>query len=613
MINLKLFISILISISTFPSIISPKPYCNRTCPGAVPEHIPYPFGFSPGCEIQLNCTPNGTVSLGDFSVQKFNHDELLVNLPTKCTRAAETLHSLYGDHYAPTSDNAVLLQNCTQEMGTTCTVPATMIQPYLEVIDCGVQSGVYGNVSCYYSGDRRSTFLDYGSVETKGCRFLVSGMVIKIVGEDIPAVSLNVQVVKLGWWMKGHCRCSDGGICTEFVSPVDGGAAYRCRCEDGFVGDGYKDNLGCRKGSSGCNPSEFLFGHCKGSKRAGVLVGVVTIGVSSIACACLIYCYIRHHAMAKSRGKSSRRLCETKGITIPVYPFKEVERATNGFSDKQKLGTGGYGTVYKCKLRKGEWVAIKRIKHRYDTDNIDEVMNEINLLSSVSHPNLVRLLGCSFDKDDQILVYEFMPNGTLSQHLQKERGDGLPWPVRLTIAIDIAQAIAYLHSTMNPPIYHRDVKSCNILLDYNFTTKLADFGLSKLGITESSHVSTAPRGTPGYLDPQYHQNFHLSDKSDVYSFGVVLVEIITALKAVDFSRRHSEINLASLAIDRIGKGNLDEIIDPFLKPINDVSTMNSIRKVAEVAFRCLAYDSDMRPPMTEVASELQQIRTTNIL
>lgn len=488
-------------------------------------------------------------------------------------------------------------------------IPETMVQTHLEILDCGGQSNVYGNVSCY-SGDKKRMFLDYENLTRTGCRFLLSGIVSQMIG-DSPAVSLDVQVVKLGWWLKGQCQCSDDANCTKIVSPADGGAGYRCQCQDGFVGDGYKANSGCRKGASRCNLSKYLTGRCEGHSRVGILIGAVTIGASSIVCVCLVYCYLRQRTISKFRHKRNRRFCGVKGVTIPIYPYKEIEKATNGFSDKQKLGTGAYGTVYSGKLRNGEWVAIKRINHRYDTDSIEQVMNEINLLSSVSHPNLVRLLGCSVDKDDQILVYEFMPNGTLAQHLQKERGNGLPWPVRLTIATETAQAISYLHSAMNPPIYHRDIKSSNILLDYNFKTKVADFGLSRLGIIESSHISTAPQGTPGYLDPQYHQNFHLSDKSDVYSFGVVLVEIITSLKAIDFSRERNDVNLASLAIDRIGRGCLDEIIDPLLKRNKDISTFNSIHKVAELAFRCLAFDSDVRPPMTEVLVELEQIKASS--
>ncbi|KAI3762891.1 hypothetical protein L1987_53333 [Smallanthus sonchifolius] len=236
----------------------------------MPPDIPYPFGFSAGCEIPLNCTPNGTVSIGEFSVRKVNQQELLVSVPSKCGRAVEALRGLYGDNYAPTSDNAILMENCTEKVRT-CSVPETLIQPNLEVIDCGGERNVSGNVSCY-SDDRRSMFLDYDNVTKTGCRFLLSGMVVKIVGDN-SAVSLNVQVVRLGWWVKGKCECSDDAVCTEVVSPVDGGGGYRCECKEGFVGDGYKASSGCRKGSSGCSPSKFLFGHCEGSERAGVLVG----------------------------------------------------------------------------------------------------------------------------------------------------------------------------------------------------------------------------------------------------------------------------------------------------------------------------------------------------
>lgn len=323
-------------------------------------------------------------------------------------------------------------------------------------------------------------------------------------------------------------------------------------------------------------------------------------------------CYFlrRRTTLRKTQISARRLLCLAAGDnSVPFYSYKHIEKATNGFSEKQRLGTGAYGAVYAGKLNNDEWVAVKKIWCR-DTDSVEQVMNEVKLLSSVSHPNLVRLLGCCIEKGEQILVYEYMPNGTLSQQLQRERGVGLPWTVRLTIATETAHAIAYLHSAVNPPIYHRDIKSSNILLDHEFNSKVADFGLSRFGTaeTEMSHISTAPQGTPGYVDPQYHQNFHLSDKSDVYSFGVVLVEIITALKVVDFSRPHSETNLAALAIDRIGRGCVEEIIDPFLDPHMDAWTLSSIHKVAELAFRCLAFHRDMRPSMIEVTEELEQIR-----
>ncbi|KAI3522044.1 hypothetical protein L1887_11522 [Cichorium endivia] len=594
-------------ISTLPFIKSQNPtHCDRSCPGSDFNLVPYPFGFSSGCQIQLNCT-SGNVLIGEFPLQQINPDGLLVSLPAKCGRTFNSLGHLYGEHYAPTSSNAILLQNCTEKMKN-CMIPMTTLQTHLETVNCSGSEGSYGNVSCY-SGGITGMFLDYENITMMGCRYLFSAVSTTIIGNS-QAVSLDVQVVNLGWWVKGTCDCSSDAECTKIVTPIDGSDGHRCTCRSGFDGDGFKSSSGCRKrkDSSDCNPSKYFSGHCGGTGRVGVLVGAAVLGASLIICVGLIICFIRRRTVSRSRSRISRQFCEAKGITIPVYTYKDIEKATNSFSDKQRLGTGAYGTVYSGKLNNGEWVAIKRIKHRSDGDNIDQVMNEIKLLSSVSHPNLVRLLGCSVDKDEQILVYEFMPNGTLSQHLQKERGNGLPWPVRLTIATETAKAIAYLHSVINPPIYHRDVKSSNILLDYSFKTKVADFGLSRLGILESSHISTAPQGTPGYLDPEYHQNFHLSDKSDVYSFGVVLIEIITAFKALDFSRPHNEVNLAALAIDRIKKGCLNEIIDPSLEANKDTWTFSSIHKVAEVAFRCLAFHSEMRPSMTEVAAELEKIK-----
>ncbi|KAK9066699.1 hypothetical protein SSX86_014022 [Deinandra increscens subsp. villosa] len=606
----KFFIFFILSFLFLPSVLSQNPVnCNRSCPGGEFTTVPYPFGFSSACTIPLNCTQNGGVSIGEFSVQQFNPDDLLVSLPAQCGRAVTTLTHLYGAHYAPLSTNAILMENCTEQMKN-CMIPMTTLRTHLEIVNCSGAQGGDGNVSCY-SSDVTRMFLDYGNVTRLGCRFLFSGVATEMIGGSA-AVSLDIQVVRLGWWVRGSCDCSEDAECTAVVSPVDGSEGHRCKCKTGFDGDGYKASSGCRSltDSSGCNPSKYFSGHCGGSGRIGVLVGAVVVGASLIVCIGLIICFIRRRTILRSRSRVNRQFYEAKGITIPIYTYKEIEKATNNFSDKQRLGNGAYGTVYSGKLHNGEWVAIKRIKHRSDGDNIDQVMNEIKLLSSVSHPNLVRLLGCSVDKDEQILVYEFMPNGTLSQHLQKERGNGLTWPIRLTIATETAQAIAYLHSNLDPPIYHRDVKSSNILLDYSFKTKVADFGLSRLGIMESSHISTAPQGTPGYLDPEYHQNFHLSDKSDVYSFGVVLIEIITACKALDFSRRQNEVNLASLAIDRIKRGCLDEIIDPSLEHKNDAWTSSSIHKIAELAFRCLAFHSEMRPSMSEVAAELERIRVS---
>ncbi|XP_059637015.1 wall-associated receptor kinase-like 14 [Cornus florida] len=576
--------------------------CIQSCGTSPTKHLPYPFGFSDECPIQLNCNSTGDILIHDFPVRKVDAEVILIHLQAKCDRPITDLHYLFGRNFAPTSRNGILLQNCSLPI-TACLIPTTMVQTHFELLDCGSDGA--NNISCYSEQKNQSQFIDYHTVEQSGCGSLFSAISAESFGNN-SAVSLDVQAVQLGWWVEGDCDCSDNANCSIIVPPV-GRPGHRCQCFEGFVGDGFNAGLGCRKASSACNPAKYMSGQCGGTTRVGVLVGGIAAGAALMISIGLICCFIRRRSNSKTRNRKNRLISETTDINIPIYPYREIQRATNSFSDEQRLGTGAYGTVYSGKLYSNEWVAIKRIKHR-DTDTTEQVMNEIKLISSVNHPNLVRLLGCSIDKDEQILLYEFMPNGTLSQHLQRQKSEVLTWPVRLTIASETAQAIAYLHSAMKPPIYHRDIKSSNILLDYNFKTKVADFGLSRLGMTETSHISTAPQGTPGYLDPQYHQDFHLSDKSDVYSFGVVLVEIITALKAVDFSRPQNEVNLACLAINRIGKGCLEEIIDPFLEPDRDAWTLSTVHKVAELAFRCLAFHRDMRPPMMEVAAELEQIR-----
>ncbi|XP_027347028.1 wall-associated receptor kinase-like 14 isoform X2 [Abrus precatorius] len=533
--------------------------CQRSCGE---RSLQYPFGFSSGCEVKLDCINNNQVKIGE-------------------------------------------LESCGSTLGG-CVIPtSSFVGSNNQLEGCDRRSE---NISCFSVLQRRRwredviTRLDWEKI---GCKFLFSA--IARHESKVKEILLQFQVVELGWWLQGPCQCSHNANCAK-VHLGSGKQGFRCRCDDGFVGDGFVKGNGCRRVSQ-CTASKLWSHGCRKAIKIGVLVGGIIVAAIVVAILSLP-CYFakRRSSLLRKQVTVKRLLQEAAGnSSVPLYPYREIEKATNFFSEKHRLGTGAFGTVYAGNLHNNECVAIKKIKYR-DTNSVDQVMNEIKLLSSVSHPNLVRLLGCCIEGGEQILVYEYMPNGTLSQHLQRERGGVLPWTIRLTIATETANAIAYLHSAIDPPIYHRDIKSSNILLDYSFQSKVADFGLSRLGMTETSHISTAPQGTPGYVDPQYHQNFHLSDKSDVYSFGVVLIEIITAMKVVDFGRPQSEINLAALAVDRIRRGCVDDIIDPFLEPHRDAWTLYSVHKVAELAFRCLAFHSDMRPTMTEVAEELEHIR-----
>ncbi|KAL0670322.1 hypothetical protein Bca4012_033026 [Brassica carinata] len=599
-----ILIVIVIVIVIGGSVSSSPERCDGACGGMI---LPYPFGFSHGCPIRFDCFAAKQARIGTFSVQNVTGDSIFALVPHDCSRSVEAMKPLFGERYAPTSENSFLMEQCTNQTDG-CSIKQRFLETQLKLQSCEVQ----GNVSCFSADTNSSStkFFSMKDLRNSSCKMLFSSIAFESVGASL-GIALEFERVRLGWWLKGGCgtgnsTCAAYANCKEVDTP-DGNAGHRCSCPEGYLGDGFIESP-CKKALPNCRGSRLVWRHCR--SNLAIVVGGTVGGAFLLAGLALLFaCKQKRSASLRSHLSAKRRLLSeaTGNSNVAFFPYKEVEKATNGFSEKQRLGTGAYGTVYKGKLQNDEWVAIKRLRHR-DSESVDQVMNEIKLLSSVSHPNLVRLLGCCIDQGDPVLVYEFMPNGTLSEHLQREIGNGLPWTVRLTVATQTAKAIAYLHSAMNPPIYHRDIKSTNILLDYDYNSKVADFGLSRLGITETSHISTAPQGTPGYLDPQYHQCFHLSDKSDVYSFGVVLAEIITGLKAVDFTRPHTQINLAALAVDKIGSGCLDEIIDPILDVRLDAWTLSSMHTVAELAFRCLSFHSDMRPTMSEVADELEQIR-----
>ncbi|THG12992.1 hypothetical protein TEA_006973 [Camellia sinensis var. sinensis] len=213
-------------------------------------------------------------------------------------------------------------------------------------------------------------------------------------------------------------------------------------------------------------------------------------------------------------------------------------------------------------------------------------INEVQILTCLRHRNLVSLYGCTSRHSHELLVYEYIPNGTVADHLHGDRAKNasLTWPVRMNIAIETANALTYLHAS---DIIHRDIKTTNILLDNNFCVKVADFGLSRLFPTHVTHVSTAPQGTPGYVDPEYHRCYQLTDKSNVYSFGVVLIELISSL---------------------IQNRAFDELIDPFLGFDSDSLIERMTTLVAELAFQCLQREKEMRPTMDEVLEALKEIQ-----
>ncbi|RHN74796.1 putative protein kinase RLK-Pelle-CrRLK1L-1 family [Medicago truncatula] len=253
-----------------------------------------------------------------------------------------------------------------------------------------------------------------------------------------------------------------------------------------------------------------------------------------------------------------------------------MQQATNCFDAELIIGKEGFGKVYKGTLENGEVVAIK-VANPESRQGLGEFQNEIELLSGLSHSNLVSLVGCYNEDSELILVYNYMANGSLSSHLYGRDFVPLSWKQRLAICLGAAKGLLYLHTGAKQSIIHRDVKTTNILLDKKIVPKVSDFGISKKGpILDKSHVTTNVKGSFGYVDPEYFRTKFLTKKSDVFSFGVVLIEVICGKPALDDALPTQQMNLALRALSCDKKGTFHEMMDPYL--IGKVN-MDSLNKV----------------------------------
>ncbi|GJU26537.1 probable leucine-rich repeat receptor-like protein kinase [Tanacetum coccineum] len=388
-------------------------------------------------------------------------------------------------------------------------------------------------------------------------------------------------------------------------------------------------------------PYDFLEGNKRASIGVGAIIGITTGCTLLVIILIVLFLYAvcqkkrAEKAIGLSRPFASWALSGKEGGGAPQlkgarwFSYDELKKSTSNFSQANQIGSGGYGKVYRGTVSGGQVVAIKKAQKASMQGGL-EFKTEIELLSRVHHKNLVGLVGFCFEQGEQMLVYEFMSNGTLRDSLsgeysvtdedyevdltyesngdkefgRRKSGIHLDWKRRLRIALGSARGLTYLHELANPPIIHRDIKATNILLDENLTAKVADFGLSKLISDTEGHVSTQVKGTMGYLDPEYYMTQQLTDKSDVYSFGVLMLELVTAKPPI--TKGKYIVREVRLALDQNDdeEYGLRDLLDPTIK---NMTYMTGFKRFIQLALRCVEDSASDRPTMSDVVKALENI------
>uniref|UniRef100_A0ACD5TZ95 Uncharacterized protein n=1 Tax=Avena sativa TaxID=4498 RepID=A0ACD5TZ95_AVESA len=321
------------------------------------------------------------------------------------------------------------------------------------------------------------------------------------------------------------------------------------------------------------------------------------------------------YASAASVPRSEGEIMES--ANVKAFTFNEMRTATRNFQPNSVLGVGGFGSVFKgwidektltpTKPGIGMVIAVKKLNLE-SCQGHREWLAEVNYLGQLSHPKLVKLIGYCVEDKQRLLVYEFMPRGSVENHLFRSSSHFQPisWNLRMKIAQGSAKGLAFLHSDMAKVIY-RDFKTSNILLDANYDAKLSDFGLAKDGPTgDNSHVSTRVMGTPGYAAPEYLTTGHLTPKSDVFSFGVVFLEMLSGRRVVDRNRPSSEHNLVEWARPYLmSKRRIFHVLDARL---GGQYSLVRAQKAASLVLQCLSVDPRHRPTMEQVVTVLEQLQ-----
>ncbi|KAK4784531.1 hypothetical protein SAY86_018899 [Trapa natans] len=434
-------------------------------------------------------------------------------------------------------------------------------------------------------------------------------------------------------WGVSNLTCGDSisspcSRCRKSL-PSDDYPYNRCFCLKGYEGNPYlsegcrdinecEDSSGNPCGSARCVNTEGSY-KCENYTKpviggfVGVIIFILFVG--------WLFKRIKKRRKMNLKYKFFRKngglLLQQQQLVSPgsnmgkskLFESKALKKATDNFNANRILGKGGQGTVYKGMLDDGSIVAVKK-SVALDEAYVEQFINEVSILSQINHRNVVKLLGYCLETEVPLLVYEFIPNGTLYNYLHGPNEEShVPWEVRLRIASEISGALSYLHSAASIPIYHRDIKTSNILLGEGWRAKIADFGTSRYVNLDKSHVTTMVQGTFGYLDPEFFQSSQYTDKSDVYSFGVVLVELLTGQKPSSSFGERDGNGLAAYFILSVEEGRLPDILDA---RILNQGNKQAMVDVAWLAKQCLNTYGRIRPTMKEVAMKLESIRRSSL-
>ncbi|KAL3615152.1 hypothetical protein CASFOL_040813 [Castilleja foliolosa] len=331
---------------------------------------------------------------------------------------------------------------------------------------------------------------------------------------------------------------------------------------------------------------------------------ITAIIVGSVGAVCFMFLVlgiIWWKCFLKGRKRPGKEF-ENLELQTVAFPLKQIRAATNNFDAKNKIGEGGFGPVYKGQLPDRTVIAVKQLSTRSRQGN-REFLNEIGMISCLQHPNLVKLYGCCIERDQLLVVYEYMENNSLAQVLFDSNKSQviLDWPTRFKICIGIARGLAFLHEESRLKIVHRDIKATNVLLDKDLNPKISDFGLARLNEDEKTHISTKVAGTIGYMAPEYALWGYLTDKADVYSFGVVILEVVSGKSNNNYMPSHNFVCLLDWACHLQESKNIDELIDERLGSKVD---KEEIERTVRVALLCTNVTPSVRPTMSEVVQML---------